>query len=368
MKELILSKIKESPQHRLSVADYMNHALYDSEHGYYMKARPKVGKAGDFYTSSSVSSVFAELIADVVLSTMKKEQLPFHFCEIGGGTGRFASDFLNYIKKTDGQAYQHFQYELVETSPYHQTCQQELLSSENGVTFHSSIEAVIEKYPSFEGIVFSNELFDAFPVHVVEKNKHTVHEIFISEQDGDLVQIKDVCNNSSLLHWLTKYGPPLVNGQRIEVPLFMNSWFRKLGDWFTRGVILTIDYGYTKAEWQEPERRDGSLRGYYQHQMITNPCQYPGEMDLTSHIHIDALIEIGKEHGFEPVYVDRQDKFLLHAGILNWLQDHYDPNPFSEQSKRNRAIRSLIMDGGISQSFYVIGQAKNAHSLTFKGG
>ena len=37
----------------------------------------------------------------------------------------------------------------------------------------------------------------------------------------------------------------------------------------------------------------------------------------------------------------RQDEFLLSIGILDHLESHHDPNPFSEVNKRNRDIRSL---------------------------
>jgi hypothetical protein len=43
---------------------------------------------------------------------------------------------------------------------------------------------------------------------------------------------------------------------------------------------------------------------------------------------------------------------------LNELENNYDPNPFSEVSKRNRAIRSLIMPAGMSSYFHIIIQQK----------
>lgn len=54
----------------------------------------------------------------------------------------------------------------------------------------------------------------------------------------------------------------------------------------------------------------------------------------------------------------RQDEFLIANGILDELQAHYDPNPFSEVSKRNRQIRNLILPNSISQYFHVILQGK----------
>ena len=49
-----------------------------------------------------------------------------------------------------------------------------------------------------------------------------------------------------------------------------------------------------------------------------------------------------------------QDEFLLSIGILDHLENHHDPNPFSEVSRRNREIRSLIMPSGISAAFQVL--------------
>jgi SAM-dependent MidA family methyltransferase len=61
----------------------------------------------------------------------------------------------------------------------------------------------------------------------------------------------------------------------------------------------------------------------------------------------------------------RQDEFLLKAGILKELENHYDPNPFSNVSKRNRAIRSLIMPSGMSSFFHLVIQQKGINGNLF---
>ena len=116
--------------------------------------------------------------------------------------------------------------------------------------------------------------------------------------------------------------------------------------------------GITNEEWKQPARASGSLRGYYQHKMITDVLQHPGEMDITSHIHLDWLIQKGDSVGLKLFAKLRQDEFLIKAGILKELENHYDPNPFSEVSKRNRAIRGLIMPSGISSYFQIVIQEK----------
>jgi len=146
--------------------------------------------------------------------------------------------------------------------------------------------------------------------------------------------------------------------QRIEIPLQMETMVRSMAKALQRGLILTVDYGYTNEEWLEPARRNGSLRGYYKHQQFNQILELPGEMDITSHVHFDALVKMGDHYKLKFVQKWRQDEFLLAAGILEELQENHDPNPFSETSKRNRAIRSLIIPGGMSASFHVILQEK----------
>ena len=47
----------------VSFADFMAQALYHPQYGYYMASRDRIGKAGDFFTSSSVNALFGRLVA-----------------------------------------------------------------------------------------------------------------------------------------------------------------------------------------------------------------------------------------------------------------------------------------------------------------
>jgi SAM-dependent MidA family methyltransferase len=44
----------------ISFAEFMEQALYHPEYGYYTAARTRIGKNGDFFTSSSVHSCFGQ--------------------------------------------------------------------------------------------------------------------------------------------------------------------------------------------------------------------------------------------------------------------------------------------------------------------
>ncbi|WP_096201231.1 class I SAM-dependent methyltransferase [Bacillus sp. FJAT-45350] len=362
MKETIIRFINEQPTKKISYATFIEKALYDEEQGYYMTDRKKLGKEGDFYTSATLHPIFAKVFVQTFLDIIEKENMTYTICEIGGGDGRFAKAFLEEWEELSPTTFKDGNYLLIEESPFHRKCQYERVGHLKQVQQFSCLQEAMNIHKQYQGIIFSNELLDAFPVHVVQQRELGLQELFVTVNDeANLIETEEPCENEELLQWITDYGPPLQTNQKIEVPLAMNHWLKSISDWMTKGVVMTIDYGYTKSEWQQPERMDGSLRGYHQHQLINNPLLYPGEMDITSHIHLDALIDIGKEVDLETCLFTTQDRFLLSCGLLSYLQENHDPNPFSEKSKQNRVIRSLISDSGMSKAFHVIVQTKNAN-------
>lgn len=343
--------ISEAPNQLISYADYMNAALYHPNLGYYMKEQPKIGRQGDFITTSNISDVYGRLMAKWFFFISEKMDLPPVFCEIGAGTGRFAHAFIQEWSESINTP---LQYLIVETSPYHRKLQRELLA---GFPFVRQIGSLTEA-KGFHGVIYSNELFDALPVHVIEKRNGGIFEVMIGLKNGGLCETKVPLSNPAILAFLQETRLELKEKQRIEVPLAMAEMIAEISNCLETGLVVTADYGYTNEEWMTPQRAKGSLRGFYQHRMIDDVLNNPGEMDITTHIHFDYFKIKGQEAGLEWVTQLRQDEFLLKAGILKELEEHFDPNPFSEASKRNRAIRSLIMPSGMSSYFHILIQQK----------
>lgn len=345
------SLISSSPTNLISYAEYIEAVLYHPDYGYYMKDKQKIGSKGDFITTSNISDIYGRMVAKWFASVYKKHDLEPNFCEIGAGNGRFAHAFLqeweNSIKTP-------INYMIVESSPYHLKLQNELIPSHHNVIQVNHLDEL----GCFKGMVFSNELFDALPVHVIEKENGQLYEVMVGIKNETLYEEKVLLTNPAIHSFLVESMLELKDNQRIEVPLLMEGMILDISRVLTKGLVVTADYGYTKEDWKHPSRMKGSLRGYYQHQMIDDVLEHPGEMDITTHIHFDWFIQKGEQAEFVFHSKLRQDEFLLKAGILKELENHYDPNPFSEVSKRNRAIRSLIMPSGISSFFHLIIQQK----------
>lgn len=341
----------------ISYAEFIELALYHHEYGYYMKEGQKIGRDGDFYTTSNISDLYGSLVAKWYGEMVLQYGIKPEVCEIGAGTGRFAQSF---IKEWERNLFGPLKYTIVETSPYHRRIQQEKLQFNEDIIQVGSLDEL----EPFEGLLFSNELMDALPVHVIERHADELYEVMVSVDGEELVEVMVPLSNEQILTFISNQQLVLSDGQRIEMPLAMLELISSFSRVLEKGITITVDYGYTKEEWEEPARKNGSLRGYYQHKMVENVLKQPGMMDITSHVHIDAFIDYGEKVGLKLVDHLRQDEFFLAIGILKELEDHYDPNPFSEQSKRNRAIRSLIMPTGLSPSFRVILQQKGLPAFT----
>lgn len=351
MLKILAEFIHSKPGKLITYEEYMELVLYHPQFGYYMKEKEKIGTKGDFITSSNYSNIMGKLAAKWYAMLMEQYSLPPVFCELGAGNGRFAKAFMEEWYRNISPD---LCYVIIEKSPYHSKLLSELFCTNWNVQYVKNIADLIE----FKGMIFSNEFFDAFPIHVIEKRRGILCEVMIGIEKGHLVEKLIPLSNQKIVDFIEDYSIKIGEGQRIEISLQMEEIISQISSVLVDGLLVTIDYGYTNEEWSEPIRKDGSLRGYYQHKLITDVLSYPGEMDITSHIHWDVLEGMGKKYGLQKVNRWSQHDFFLSIGILEELKSHHDPNPFSEVNKFNRAIRSLIMPQGISAAFQVLMQQK----------
>src|SRR5215510_240797 len=115
---------------------------------YYASPRNPIGTDGDFYTSSDLDPIFGQVLAEQFIE-WAAEFDSFTAVELGAGKGLLARDILQRHA---------FQYMILERSPVMRAHQRELLQDYD-VTW-------IDELPTgITGCIFSNEFFDALPVH-----------------------------------------------------------------------------------------------------------------------------------------------------------------------------------------------------------
>ncbi|HMB16349.1 MAG TPA: SAM-dependent methyltransferase, partial [Pelovirga sp.] len=174
-------------QQGITFARFMEHALYHPDYGYYTSARTRIGKQGDFFTSSSVHPCFGRLIA------RQLEQMwqllgrgNFVVAEQGAGEGHLAVDVLDAIKEDFPSFYQSLSYRIVEISPDARRRQQETLQQH--VAAGRVDWCVLDDLVGMRGCLLSNELVDAFPVHLVQTVAGKLQEVYVVNQEGGFTE------------------------------------------------------------------------------------------------------------------------------------------------------------------------------------
>lgn len=355
LKEEISELIKR--QGPISFARFMELCLYHPKFGYYTSPRTRIGKQGDFFTSSSVHSLFGRLIARQIVQLWQlMGRGAFQLVEQGAGEGYLALDLLDALADEAPELYRCLDYRIVEVSDDHCRRQREKLGRHLAAGRVSWCS--YEDLTPFRGCFLTNELVDAFPVHIVEKQKGELQEVMVDWRDGCFVEALQPLSEPGLSGYFE--DQPLVEGNRAEVNLAAGAWMERVGGLIEQGAVLTIDYGYPAEELLAPWRRAGTLLCYHRHSSSDNPYQHIGCQDMTAHINFTQLEAAGRRAGLETLYFGEQYRFLMGLGFLEELirLQATETDPKRAQALR-MTLKNLIMpDGGMGESFKVLIQAK----------
>lgn len=299
---------------------FMQQALYHPEHGYYGGGRARIGRKGDFYTSVSVGRIFGELMAKQFEEIWHRMNTPVSFAivEEGANDGQFAHDVLGWLKQFSPDLYQTVRYWIVEPNPRLQQEQQATLSAwpRNKVRWTNSLTAF--EAGSLCGVYFSNELLDAFPVHMVTSSGGAWEENFVDVTKQGFRFVYGPPSNSQLRAHLEKLPVP-VQGEaattyRTEVNLAALRWIEDLSRVLGQGYVLLADYGYPRDVYYSPQRTEGTLMAYREHRRNADPLQAVGECDLTAHVDFTSLAERAEANGLRLAGYCDQHHFLVALG------------------------------------------------------
>jgi SAM-dependent MidA family methyltransferase len=364
----LIERLDRSPQQRLTFAEYMAIVLTDLEHGYYATNSEVIGKEGDFFTSPHLGKDFGELLA------IQFHQLwqilgcedRFTLLELGAGQGLLAVQILDYLKANYPEFFQIIDYQIVETSAAMIAKQREKLA-EFPVSW---IDLADLPDRSIVGCCFSNEFFDALPVHQIIKQDDRLQEVYITKGTGDRYfseRIGELADRRLQLEYWQLNGVDLTSdrypeGYRTEVNLAALDWLKSIATKLDRGYIITIDYGYSADRYYNPIRSSGTLQAYYQHRHHNDPFINIGYQDLTAHIDFTALDRWGNSLGLETCGFTYQGMFLMSLGLGERLSQVINPsNNLQQTLQRRQCLHQLIDPQGLGK-FGVLIQSKNLTS------
>lgn len=354
LSELIINKIRQYGP--ISFRDFMEMALYYPGLGYYMSGKERIGKEGDFYTSPNLTSVFGEMIGKQIVEMWKMlGESEFTIVEMGAGTGLLSLDILGYLEK---HLTCEADYCIIEKSPALREEQKKRLGKK--ARWVNSIKELA----GMKGCVISNELVDAFPVHLVVMDKELM-EVYVDHDRRTEEFIERLRPApAGLVNYMSEIKVVLPHGYRTEINLEAVKWIQEVASSLEKGFIVTIDYGYPSSELYAEYRNSGTLMCYYRHTANENPYEHIGEQDITSHVNFSALDHWGRKNGLDLCGFTDQAHFLLGLGIENYLEMLQKNEP-GNYFKKMRQIRNLIMDMG--EKFKVLIQEKGVNSYGLSG-
>ncbi|WP_293445931.1 SAM-dependent methyltransferase [Persephonella sp.] len=360
---IIKDRIKKEGE--ISFRDFMDIALYYPELGYYTSPQEKIGGYGDFYTASELDRAFGELLGKQFAEIYTKiGEKKFQIVEIGAGKGYLAFDILKFLQENYPEVFKNTTYTIIEKSPYHIKTQKELLSVFENVEWVQDIIDFNDE--SITGVVFSNELFDSFPVHLIRKIKGKIYEVFIKVDEENNVQ--EVLKEASeeILRYITQLSINIPEGMQTEINLDAADYIQKIGKKLKKGFVITIDYGYPSAELYKPYRMKGTLLCYYRHRYSENFYENVGMQDITSHVNFSALKYYGMIAGLDFTGFTDQAHFLTNLGLMEIFEKLQEKNDYESFERLNR-LKTLVLPKGMGEKFKVLVQHKNIKDPSIKG-
>jgi SAM-dependent MidA family methyltransferase len=382
----------------ITFARFMELALYCPNCGYYEKEEDIIGRHGDYYTSVSVGSLFGELLAFQIAEWLQEGEGPcsegrggeeeeaIRVVEAGAHGGDLARDILRWLQEHRPSLFHRMQYWIVEPSEPRQNRQQRKLAEfGNRVRWVGELASLtgrtcpVARVPpsvGLRGIVFSNELLDAMPVHRLgwDAKARVWFEWGVTCRAGRFVwtRIKEggagggdqpscsaLPSSDIQLPIRSELLEVLPDGFTTELSPLAGQWWREAAMALECGKLVAIDYGLTAEEFFMPERKGGTLRGYHGHRLAFDVLANPGQQDITAQVNFTAIRAVGESVGL------RTDAFLTQAQFLTSLaaRTWKDEGSFGNWSpERIRQFQTLTHPEHLGRSFRVLVQERSAPS------
>lgn len=340
---------------------FMELALYCPEYGYY-ETKKDIGKCGDFYTSVSVGNLFGKMLAFQFaewleqIKTLNPQPSTLNLLEAGAHNGQLAKDILEWLQSHQPKLFSEIKYIILEPSSQRQNWQKEILKKFAGKVFWISQLSNLNNR-QFHGIIFGNELLDAFPIQRFGWSaKEKAWFEWGVAIDGDKFIWKRTQNSKLKIQNLKLNLSPellevLPDNYTIEHSPSAENWWRDAANILRCGKLLTIDYGYTADEQFSPARLNGTLRAYFNHHITDDVLANAGEQDLTAHVNFSAIQKVGEQAGLKTELFTTQTKFLTQI-----LQKLVASKLFDNSQARQ--FQTLTHPDHLGRAFHVLVQSR----------
>jgi SAM-dependent MidA family methyltransferase len=360
----------------VTVAAFMDLALYDPRFGYYARAAQRSGRAGDFFTSVDVGAVFGQLLERQIaeMAEILETRFPagrFDLVEAGAGNGRLSADILREARRRHPTLYDRVHLHLVEASAAARAAARDTLGDSA-----DRIETCADRLPaSFEGVLVANELLDALPVHQVVMRQGGLREVYVAVEHSALVAREGPPSTPALADHLARLGVTLEPGWRAEIGLRAVDWMREASRRLRRGFLIVIDYGHAAPELYSAARAGGTLATFSRHTTAGPEApgaappwlRHPGEQDITAHVDFSSVQAAAEAEGLDTLGFLDQTYFVM--GLIGAPPGGRDvPDEALVGTLKDRlALKTLLMPGGLGSTLKVLLLGKDVGAPALSG-
>src|SRR5438093_11242155 len=329
----------------------MESSLFDAEDGYYT-SHASLGFEGDYVTSADLGPAFGRALARGVAELWRLMGRPqsWDLVEAGAGRGILMRDLLGALERERSDAARGARPAIVDVSP-RMRAQQSLALEGRDLRWAS----VAHNLAPIQGVLFANEVLDAFPVHILVRTAEGVREVFVAESGGTLVETLRAPSSPDL-RWRIPQSVPV--GGRWETSPAAEGWVASLAAALVSGYLVLIDYGGDEAELLRREGA-GTVRGFARHRLIADPLAEPGLHDLTASVDFTAIRRAAEGAGLQLVGTSTQRDVLTALGIREAAARPSTPIEQLRAASRRSAIDASLDPNGLG-AFKVVCFAKDA--------
>ncbi len=318
----------------ITFARFMEQALYHPELGYYGAGPLPWGIDADYVTAPQVHPALGRSIATLAmeLDEALARPDPFALLEVGSGNGQLARAVLATIEQRSPDLWQRLSFTSVERGAAARAAQRDLLSPGRGKSVQAELPLSCEP---LRGLVYANELFDAFPVHRVQQTSGGLLEAHVDVGDGELVERYLGPSTPALVQYIEDNSIDLADGQVAEICLNVQPWLAQVDGLLAAGGVLAVDYGHPTAVLYGPSRWSGTLVAQRRFALFDDPLIHPGDRDLTAHVDFGNLQRAAERLGMQWAARCSLRVFLIGMGAT--------ANQEQESIEARLALRHLLV-------------------------
>ena len=329
----------------ITVARFMERALYEPGLGYYRRATPGPGLAGaDFLTSPEAHPIFGAVLGRVLEDAWQRldRPEPFVVTEPGAGTGALAHGLLDGLRRRRAPLLEAIAVRPLEVEDARVAAFADRLTEAG---FGARLRLKPPPPTAVEsGAVIANEVADALPVHRVVRRGGVLRERLVTTTADGFAELDAEPTTPALAARLEAEGIALADGQLAEICLALEPWLAGATRHLARGLVLVVDYGEDAASLYRPDRREGTLRGFARHAVTGDPYRAVGRQDLTAHVDLTALRAAADAVGLELLAETRQAELLAALGTELAADELHGRDATLEGALRLRSGLARLLD------------------------